>query len=108
LKKTDEISSTEKLLHVIRNRSETNLNNTEEDRNEFIEKDFSPSLLTILPFKKKITLSIIIGNHDIILVLLSRVSDQDWNLLDHKRDWSFVIHSSIPLLFHPGNYLFNI
>jgi Tfp pilus assembly PilM family ATPase len=85
LKKTDEISSTEKLLHVIRNRNETGLKESREAGDGFIDQEFKPSLYTIVPFKKKITLSIIVGSHDLMLVLISRISDQDWSLLDRKR-----------------------
>ncbi len=85
MKKTDEISSTEKLLHVIRNRNETSWKESGEAGDDFIDQEFKPSLYTIVPFKKKITLSIIIGNHDLMLVLISRISDQDWSLLDRKR-----------------------
>lgn len=85
MKKTDEISSTEKLLHVIRNRNETSLKESREANDDFIDQEFKPSLYTIVPFKKKITLSIIVGSHDLMLVLISRISDQDWSLLDQKR-----------------------
>lgn len=85
MKKADEISSTEKLLHVIRNRNETSLKESRETSDGFIDPEFKPSLYTIVPFKKKITLSIIVGSHDLMLVLISRLSDQEWSLLDRKR-----------------------
>ena len=86
LKKTDEISSTEKLLHVIRNRDDgSGIQGARENREDFIDQEFKPSLSSLVPFKKKITLSIIVGSRDVILVLLSRVSDQDATLLDHQK-----------------------
>lgn len=89
MKKTDEISSTEKLLHVIRNRNETSIPESKETSDDFssdlIDQEFKPSFFTVVPFQKKTTLSITIGSQDLILVLLSRVSDQDVNLLDHRK-----------------------
>ncbi|MFH2066208.1 MAG: pilus assembly protein PilM [Pseudomonadota bacterium] len=85
MKKTDEISSTEKLLHVIRNRNETSLPESKEVRDDFIDREFKPSFFTVVPFKKKLTLSITIGSQELILVLLSRVSDQDVSLPDHDK-----------------------
>jgi len=85
LKKSDEISSTEKLLDLIRNRQAGTGNSVLETDVDTSEKEYSLSFFKLLPFKKKLTLGVVIGHSDLTLVMVRRLSEQNWDLVDCRK-----------------------
>jgi type IV pilus assembly protein PilM len=84
LAKQDEISSTERLLELIRTDSEIEL----EDSDERSPKR-SGGLISLfrrsISFKKNITIGVDIGYNDLKLVKVQRISDQSYEMMEYAR-----------------------
>ena len=83
--KLDDISSTEKLLDLIRNNhiSPDNKSNTlDPPQSTKLRKSNSTK---IIPFKRPITVGIDIGYYDLKMVKVKQYSDQRWKLLDYMK-----------------------
>ena len=83
--KHDEISSTEKLLDLIRSNhtaADKNTNTLDPSQSTRVRKSISTK---IIPFKRSITVGIDIGYHDLKMVKVTQYSDQRWKLLDYMK-----------------------
>lgn len=84
--RNNEISSTEKLLRVIRG-----------DQNELPDVDPLDQAVdyeregrsyldrNIIPFSKSVSVGVILGHQDLTLVMLSRTGENTWKLLDYQK-----------------------
>jgi len=85
LAKHDKISSTEKLLNLIRSNNTTadkTLNTLDPPQSTRIRKSISTK---IIPFKRSITVGVDIGHHDLKMVKVTQYSDKRWKLLDYMK-----------------------
>jgi Tfp pilus assembly PilM family ATPase len=85
LAKHDEISSTEKLLDLIRNNHtspDNNSNTLEPPQSRKLRKSISTK---IIPFKRSITVGVDIGHYDLKMVKVTQYSDKQWKLMDYMK-----------------------
>ena len=82
--KQDEISSTERLLELIRTDSEIELEDTDKPKRRKTSrlKSLFPSSLSI---KKNITIGVDLGHDDLKLVKVQRVSDDRHEMIEYAR-----------------------
>ncbi len=83
--KHDEISSTEKLLDLIRSNhtaADKTTNTLDPSQSTSVRKSISEK---IIPFKKSITVGIDIGCYDLKMVKVTQYFDQRWKLLDYTK-----------------------
>ena len=81
--KYDEISSTEKLLDLIRGKKDKALDSSEISLPPSSPGTLKPLLLKVFPAKKKVTVGVDIGDTDLKLVAMSRSSGKEPELLDY-------------------------
>jgi len=85
LAKHDEISSTEKLLDLIRSNhtaADKTSSTLDPSQSTRVRKSISTK---IIPFKRPITVGIDIGYYDLKMVKVTQYSDQRWKLLDYMK-----------------------
>ena len=83
--KHDEISSTEKLLDLIRNNHtspDNNSNTLDPPQSKKLRKSISEK---IIPFKRSITVGVDIGRYDLKMVKVTQYSDKQWKLMDYMK-----------------------
>lgn len=83
--KHDEISSTEKLLDLIRSNhtaADKTSSTLDPSQSTRVRKSISTK---IIPFKRPITVGIDIGYYDLKMVKVTQYSDQRWKLLDYMK-----------------------
>ena len=80
----DEISSTEKLLDVIRGDDTVSAETSGTSPVAHSTVDRKSGLARIIPFKKPMVVGVDIGHADLRLVKVMRSSDQKWRLLDYS------------------------
>jgi type IV pilus assembly protein PilM len=84
LAKQNEISSTERLLELIRTDSEIELEDSDE-RSAKRSGGLKSLIRRSISFKKNITIGVDIGYNDLKLVKVQRVSDQSYEMLEYAR-----------------------
>jgi len=85
LAKHDEISSTEKLLDLIRSNHtspDNNSNTLDPPQSKKLRKSISTK---IIPFKRSITVGVDIGHYDLKMVKVTQYSDKQWKLMDYMK-----------------------
>ena len=81
--KKDEISSTEKLLGLIRQKENNEATTTETEPSGTFEAPSQPTILSnVVPMRKKAGVGIDIGYHELKLAMVNQVSDKRQELLD--------------------------
>ena len=88
--KKDEISSTEKLLGLIRQKENNVDSPTEPEHAETFQKTQQPTMLSnVVSIRKRAAVGIDIGYHELNLAMVNQISDKRQELLDfirpHKR-----------------------
>jgi len=83
LAKKDEISSTEKLLGLIRQKEDIEAPTTETKTPDTFEAPSQPTILSnVVPMRKKSGVGIDIGYHELKLAMVNQLSDKRQDLLD--------------------------
>jgi len=85
LAKHDEISSTERLLDLIREKGETDPDSPDISPSLLPAREYSSSIKKVLSFKKSITVGVDIGYNDLKLVEINRISDKKQELMNILR-----------------------
>ena len=81
--KKDEISSTEKLLGLIRQKEDIEAPTTETEPPDTFEAPSQPTILSnVVPMRKKAGVGIDIGYHELKLAMVNQVSDKRQELVD--------------------------
>ena len=83
----DEISSTEKLLDLIRGKSDTASDSTIAPR-QSTTSGLKNSLIQAFPLKKKIVVGVDIGGEELKMVKISQALDKRQEMLDYS-NWPF-------------------
>jgi len=86
LAKRDEISSTEKLLNLIRSNNITadkTSNTLDPPQSTKLRKSISTKI--IIPFKRSITVGVDIGHYDLKMVKVTQYSNKRWKLMDYMK-----------------------
>lgn len=83
--KPDPISSTEKLLEMIRGKSDPSIKASGVSPYSQTTKRWKFSNLKALPFKKRISVGVNIGYSDLKCVKVSQTADRQYEILDYKR-----------------------
>lgn len=81
----DKISSTEKLLNLIRSKPTTPGNTQEISDTHSSTKIRKSGSAKILPYQKAITVGVDIGDRDLRLAKVTQISAQQWKLLDYTK-----------------------
>jgi type IV pilus assembly protein PilM len=83
LAKKDEISSTEKLLGLIRQKEDSEAPTTETEPSDTFQPQQQPTILSnVVPMRKKAGVGIDIGYHELKLAMINQVSDKRQELVD--------------------------
>jgi len=85
LAKQDEISSTERLLDLIRDDTKPDLATSPPAAGKRIGSRFKGFFSNPVPFKKAITIGVDLGHDDLKMVKVNRISDQKFEMLDYAR-----------------------
>ena len=83
--KRDEVTSTERLLDLIRTDSESDYNAATAGSNKSLGHRLKNIFNNPVSFRKVVTVGIDLGHEDIKMVKISRVSSQKYEMLEYER-----------------------
>lgn len=83
MRKDDEISSTEKLLNIIRSGKEKSIDQPGQTTEAISEIPQASAIDKVFSFQKKVTAGLVFGSRSITLLMLSQMSDLKWQLVNY-------------------------
>jgi len=84
LARQDEISSTERLLDLIRSREATESESTDSGPSQSFSAGLTESIKRVIPFKKKTVVGVDIGRNSLKLVAVTKSAEKKMELLDYS------------------------